>query len=58
MATTGKDYHRLIRVAAIGTVAGMVWNQRSFQVDCQSLALNAKWWHTLLLLRTRLFIHT
>ena len=50
MATTGRDYSRLVQVAAIGTVAGMIWNQRSFQVDCQALALNAKWWHTLTLL--------
>ena len=50
MATTGRDYGRLIQVAAIGMVSGIIWQQRSFQVDCQTLAKNAKWWHFLTIL--------
>ena len=50
MSSTGRDYYRLIKIAAIGTAAGMIWNQRSFQVDCQALATNAKWWNMLQLL--------
>lgn len=50
MATTGRDYSRLIQVAAIGMVSGIIWQQRSFQVDCQTLAQNAKWWHLLSIL--------
>jgi hypothetical protein len=50
MATTGREYSRLIQVAAIGMVSGIVWQQRSFQIDCQTLAKNAKWWHLLSIL--------
>jgi Zn-dependent oligopeptidase len=50
MATTGREYGRLIQVAAIGMVSGVVWQQRSFQIDCQTLAKNAKWWHLLSIL--------
>jgi hypothetical protein len=50
MQTTNQDYHRLLTFGALGQAAGRVWMQRSFQVDCESLSRNAKWWHILRLL--------
>ncbi|TPX76095.1 hypothetical protein CcCBS67573_g02645 [Chytriomyces confervae] len=50
LSTTGKDYDRLLKFAAIGIAASLAWNQRTFQVTCETLAKNAKWWHQLHLL--------
>jgi hypothetical protein len=25
--------------------AGKVWNQRSFRINCEELAANARWWY-------------
>ncbi|KAJ3029823.1 UNVERIFIED_CONTAM: Kinetochore-associated protein 1 [Siphonaria sp. JEL0065] len=45
MSTTGKDYDRLLKFSAVGVAAGLAWNQRGFQVGCQDMAKNARWWH-------------
>ncbi|KAI9349126.1 rough deal protein C-terminal region-domain-containing protein [Obelidium mucronatum] len=45
MSTTGKDYDRLLKFSAVGAATGMAWNQRSFQISCQDMAKNARWWH-------------
>lgn len=50
MQTTGTEYHRLIKIATIGRAAGAAWRQRSFQLDCQQLGTNARWWQQLRLL--------
>jgi hypothetical protein len=50
MQTTGTEYHRLIKIATIGRAAGAAWLQRSFQLDCQQLGTNARWWQQLRLL--------
>lgn len=48
--TTGTEYHRLVKIATIGCAAGAAWSQRSFQLDCQQLGTNARWWQQLRLL--------
>ncbi|KAI8621551.1 rough deal protein C-terminal region-domain-containing protein [Chytriomyces sp. MP71] len=50
MATTGRDFDRLLKFAAIGISASFAWNQRGFQVQCQDMAKNAQWWHQFVLL--------
>ena len=40
----GKDYTRLLKFASVGLASGTAWNQRSFVVECQNLAANARWW--------------
>ncbi|ORY44198.1 hypothetical protein BCR33DRAFT_717267 [Rhizoclosmatium globosum] len=45
MSTTGKDYDRLLKFAAVGIATGLAWGQRGFQVNCQDMARNARWWH-------------
>ncbi|KAJ8323671.1 hypothetical protein O5D80_007560 [Batrachochytrium dendrobatidis] len=47
MATTGKDFGRLERVAKVGAMAGLVWSQHDFQANCQRLAVHAGWWQEL-----------
>ncbi|KAI8911677.1 hypothetical protein EDD86DRAFT_203002 [Gorgonomyces haynaldii] len=51
MSGTMNEYDRLQKIASIGAVAGSVWNQRSFQVHCQQLAQNARWWQELKILQ-------
>jgi hypothetical protein len=31
-------------VAEVGTASAVAWSQRTFQVDCKTLASNAYWW--------------
>ena len=50
MATIGKDFARLVAVADVGAMSGRIWAQRTFQVDCEFLSMNARWWHQLSLL--------
>ncbi|KAI9026821.1 rough deal protein C-terminal region-domain-containing protein [Hyaloraphidium curvatum] len=50
MQSTGTEYHRLTKIALIGRAAGAAWSQRSFQLDCQQLGTNARWWQQLRLL--------
>ena len=50
MTITGSDFSRLVCIAQIGSMAGLIWSQRSFQVDCQTLAVHARWWQELQLL--------
>ena len=44
MASSSTEYGRLQKIATIGSAAGSVWSQRSFQVHCESLAQCARWW--------------
>ncbi|KAL2913082.1 hypothetical protein HK105_207427 [Polyrhizophydium stewartii] len=50
MATTGRDFGRLERIAKVGAMAGLIWSQHDFQTNCQRLAVHARWWQELQLL--------
>lgn len=50
MTTTGQEYARLLRIAGIGIAVGSAWKQRTFRINCEDVAANAKWWHQLRLL--------
>ncbi|KAJ3342515.1 hypothetical protein HDU91_000530, partial [Kappamyces sp. JEL0680] len=45
LATLAHDYRALQRMATIGAVAGSVWNQRMFQVNCLDLVQQTRWMH-------------
>lgn len=50
IALMAKDYPRLQRIARIGAMAGSVWNQRNFQVNCLDLIQHSRWLQELKLL--------
>ncbi|KAI8802925.1 rough deal protein C-terminal region-domain-containing protein [Cladochytrium replicatum] len=38
------DYTRLIKIASVGKVAAIAWDQRPFLITCSELAKNAQWY--------------
>ncbi|KND00003.1 uncharacterized protein SPPG_04350 [Spizellomyces punctatus DAOM BR117] len=50
MATAGQEYARVLHIAGIGIALSSAWKQRTFRINCEDLAANAKWWHQLRLL--------
>jgi hypothetical protein len=46
----GKDYNRLHKIALVGSVSGLIWNQRAFQVNCLGLVKHTRWLQEFLLL--------
>ncbi|KAJ3027579.1 Kinetochore-associated protein 1, partial [Rhizophlyctis rosea] len=50
LGTTNNDYSRLVRIAPIGIVSGMAWQQMGLKADSQRLAANGRWWHQFRLL--------
>ena len=47
LATVGKRYDRLRTVSGVGLSCAKLWHQRTFLLDMQAIATNARWWHVL-----------
>ena len=50
LSTVNNEFHRLNQIAGIGLGAAALWQQRTFTVQLETLAKNAKWWEQLRLL--------
>lgn len=47
LTTVNNDFGRLIQISRIGIDASKIWQQRTFTVQLETLAKNAKWWEEL-----------
>ncbi|KAJ3169831.1 hypothetical protein HDU88_000470 [Geranomyces variabilis] len=50
MVSAGHEFSRVLHIAGIGIAVATAWGQRTFRINCEDLAANAKWWHQLRLL--------
>lgn len=50
ISTISKEFNRLSKIAGIGIGAAILWQQRTFFVQLETLAKNARWWHQFQLL--------
>ncbi|KAJ3146968.1 Kinetochore-associated protein 1 [Geranomyces michiganensis] len=50
MVSAGHEFSRVLHIAVIGIAVATAWGQRTFRINCEDLAANAKWWHQLRLL--------
>lgn len=40
---SGKDFTRLNKIARVGSISGLLWSQRAFQVNCLGLVKYTRW---------------